>query len=57
MLLMGAKERCRQIGCLLLFMVVNFTIGLCPFLDNFAHVGGFLFGFFAGFVVFVLPSP
>jgi hypothetical protein len=35
--------------------VVNVGIGFTPFLDNFAHLGGMLFGFLAGLVL--MPQP
>ena len=32
---------------------LNLTIGLMPYLDNFAHVGGFVTGIFCGLTVLV----
>lgn len=34
--------------------VLNFIIGIFPHIDNFAHIGGFLFGFFLAFI-FLMP--
>ncbi|KAL3940973.1 MAG: hypothetical protein SGBAC_004581 [Bacillariaceae sp.] len=36
---------------LLLDIAVQFAFGLTPQVDNFAHLGGFIYGFLAGFVV------
>ena len=33
---------------LVLDILVNIVIGLTPFVDNFTHVGGMIFGFFCG---------
>ena len=38
-----------------LMTIINLGMGMTPLLDNFAHLGGFIFGFLAG-VVF-LPKP
>jgi len=36
---------------LLLFVCLLFLAGLLPWIDNFSHIGGFLFGFLTAFVV------
>lgn len=38
-----------------MIVVVNLAVGLLPFVDNFAHIGGFLTGFLLGFIL--LPRP
>ncbi|KDO60061.1 hypothetical protein CISIN_1g029382mg [Citrus sinensis] len=40
---------------LLVIIAINLAIGILPHVDNFAHIGGFLTGFFLGFVL--LPRP
>ncbi|KVI07157.1 RHOMBOID-like protein 2 [Cynara cardunculus var. scolymus] len=40
---------------LIVMVVVNLAVGILPFVDNFAHIGGFLTGFLLGFVL--LPRP
>nr|XP_043616474.1 RHOMBOID-like protein 2 [Erigeron canadensis] len=40
---------------LVVIVVVNLAVGILPFVDNFAHIGGFLTGFLLGFVL--LPKP
>ncbi|XP_076938821.1 RHOMBOID-like protein 2 [Bidens hawaiensis] len=40
---------------LVIIVVVNLAVGILPFVDNFAHVGGFLTGFLLGFIL--LPCP
>ncbi|KAL8267874.1 hypothetical protein R6Q59_001672 [Mikania micrantha] len=40
---------------LVVIVVVNLAVGILPFVDNFAHIGGFLTGFLLGFIL--LPRP
>ncbi|GAB2233425.1 hypothetical protein Droror1_Dr00002648 [Drosera rotundifolia] len=40
---------------LLFVVLLNLAVGTLPHVDNFAHIGGFLAGFFLGFVL--LPRP
>ncbi|XP_044468398.1 RHOMBOID-like protein 3 [Mangifera indica] len=40
---------------LLVIIAINLAIGILPHVDNFAHFGGFLTGFFLGFIL--LPRP
>jgi membrane associated rhomboid family serine protease len=49
----GAKEIAR----ITIMTVINLGMGLTPFLDNFAHGGGFIFGFLAGVVMLPKPKP
>ncbi|XVF20039.1 hypothetical protein REPUB_Repub11eG0163800 [Reevesia pubescens] len=41
---------------LILIIVINLAVGLLPHVDNFAHIGGFLSGFFLGFVFLIRPQ-
>lgn len=49
----GAKEIAR----ISVMTILNLGLGLSPFLDNFAHVGGFLLGFLAGVAILPKPKP
>ncbi|KAJ3332632.1 hypothetical protein HDU76_013587 [Blyttiomyces sp. JEL0837] len=39
-----------ELAKLFLTLVVSFLIGMLPYIDNFAHIGGFFCGFFAGLI-------
>uniref|UniRef100_A0A6N2MWF7 RHOMBOID-like protein n=1 Tax=Salix viminalis TaxID=40686 RepID=A0A6N2MWF7_SALVM len=41
---------------LLCIIAINLAVGLLPHVDNYAHIGGFLSGFFLGFVFLIRPS-
>ncbi|KAM0909703.1 hypothetical protein ACQ4PT_014645 [Festuca glaucescens] len=41
---------------LVFVIVVNLALGILPRVDNFAHIGGLISGFFLGFVVFIRPQ-
>ncbi|XVF55272.1 hypothetical protein PTKIN_Ptkin06aG0023600 [Pterospermum kingtungense] len=41
---------------LLLIIAINLAVGILPHVDNFAHIGGFLTGFFLGFVFLIRPQ-
>ncbi|KAI6698298.1 hypothetical protein NL676_018417 [Syzygium grande] len=41
---------------LLSIIVLNLAVGILPHVDNFAHIGGFLSGFFLGFVFLIRPQ-
>ncbi|GJU46824.1 rhomboid-like protein 2 [Tanacetum coccineum] len=40
---------------LIVIVVINLAVGILPFVDNFAHIGGFMTGFLLGFIL--LPRP
>ncbi|KAL5254665.1 hypothetical protein ACHWQZ_G014188 [Mnemiopsis leidyi] len=40
-----------ELAKLLLLLALLFLVGLLPWIDNYAHIGGFLFGFLTSFVV------
>ncbi|XVF76644.1 hypothetical protein PTKIN_Ptkin13bG0283100 [Pterospermum kingtungense] len=41
---------------LLVIIAINLAVGILPHVDNFAHIGGFLTGFFLGFVFLIRPQ-
>lgn len=41
---------------LLLITLLNLALGLLPHVDNFAHIGGFVSGFFLGFLFLIRPQ-
>ncbi|XP_078428535.1 RHOMBOID-like protein 2 [Wolffia australiana] len=41
---------------LVLIITINLGVGILPHVDNFAHIGGFLSGFFLGFVILIRPQ-
>ncbi|KAJ8899649.1 hypothetical protein K2173_019345 [Erythroxylum novogranatense] len=41
---------------LILIIIINLAVGILPHVDNFAHIGGFLAGFFMGFVFLIRPQ-
>lgn len=41
---------------LVIIIAINLGVGILPHVDNFAHIGGFLTGFFIGFVLLVRPQ-
>ena len=41
---------------LVMIIVINLAVGILPHVDNFAHIGGFVSGFFLGFVLLIRPQ-
>ncbi|KAJ0048446.1 hypothetical protein Pint_16069 [Pistacia integerrima] len=41
---------------LVVIIAINLAVGILPHVDNFAHIGGFLSGFFLGFVLLLRPQ-
>ncbi|XP_008799828.2 RHOMBOID-like protein 2 [Phoenix dactylifera] len=41
---------------LVIIIAINLAVGILPHVDNFAHVGGFITGFFLGFVILIRPQ-
>jgi membrane associated rhomboid family serine protease len=48
------KNPYRELFKLMLTITITLVIGLLPYIDNFAHIGGFIVGLLAGLVL--LPS-
>ncbi|KAI3678304.1 hypothetical protein L6452_37591 [Arctium lappa] len=40
---------------LVLMILINLMVGILPHVDNFAHIGGFVTGFFLGFILLIRP--
>ncbi|XP_020087391.1 RHOMBOID-like protein 2 [Ananas comosus] len=41
---------------LVFIIAINLAVGILPHVDNFAHIGGFITGFFLGFVILIRPQ-
>jgi hypothetical protein len=41
---------------LVIIIAINLAVGILPHVDNFAHIGGFISGFFLGFVLLIRPQ-
>ncbi|KAI7989265.1 RHOMBOID-like protein 2 [Camellia lanceoleosa] len=41
---------------LVIIIVINLAVGILPYVDNFAHIGGFLTGFLLGFLLLLHPQ-
>ena len=55
----GTPERpkpWKDLGFLMIDIVISFILGLLPGLDNFAHIGGFLMGLMLGLTVLRSPT-
>lgn len=49
------ETKCAALITLIVVVVLNLAVGILPLVDNFAHIGGFIVGFLAGFVLLMLP--
>lgn len=45
------KRPCLEVGKVLLFIIFLFILGLLPWIDNWAHLTGFVFGFLLAFAI------
>ncbi|MCO5592044.1 hypothetical protein L7F22_046038 [Adiantum nelumboides] len=50
------SNKCAAFMTLFLVVAINLAIGILPHVDNFAHIGGFISGFLAGFVLLLKPQ-
>jgi hypothetical protein len=54
----GARlSHARVLAILFLDVLVNCAIGLTPFIDNFTHLGGMVYGFLCGLSTIHIISP
>lgn len=49
------ESKCGALITLIVVVVMNLAVGILPHVDNFAHIGGFIVGFLAGFVLLMQP--
>ncbi|KAL8089691.1 hypothetical protein AgCh_039247 [Apium graveolens] len=49
-------NKCGALLSLVSIILINIAVGILPHVDNFAHLGGFVTGFFLGFVVLIRPQ-
>ncbi|KAK9906220.1 hypothetical protein M0R45_002720 [Rubus argutus] len=49
-------NKCTALLILVVIIALNLAVGFIPNVDNSAHIGGFLAGFFLGFVLLVRPQ-
>lgn len=49
-------NKCTALLILIVVIALNMAVGFLPKVDNSAHIGGFLAGFFLGFVILVRPQ-
>ncbi|KAK9668702.1 hypothetical protein RND81_13G079500 [Saponaria officinalis] len=50
------RNKISSLIMLILIVVINLGVGILPHVDNFAHIGGFISGFFLGFVFLIRPQ-
>lgn len=48
--------QCGALSTMLLIICLNLAFGFLPHVDNSAHIGGFVSGFFAGFIFLMRPQ-
>lgn len=49
-------NKCAVMTVLIFVVTANLAIGIFPFVDNFAHIGGLIVGFLSGFVLLIKPQ-
>ncbi|KAJ1413371.1 Rhomboid-like superfamily [Sesbania bispinosa] len=49
-------NKCAALTSLIVIIGLNLAVGFLPHVDNSAHIGGFLAGFFLGFVLLMRPQ-
>ncbi|XP_022777134.1 RHOMBOID-like protein 5 [Durio zibethinus] len=50
------KNKCEALSTMLLIITLNLAVGFLPHVDNSAHIGGFISGFLAGFILLMRPQ-
>ncbi|KAK8600755.1 hypothetical protein V6N13_059512 [Hibiscus sabdariffa] len=50
------SSKCAALAALFTVMVLNFLLGLLPYIDNFANIGAFISGLLLGFVLLLTPQ-
>lgn len=51
------ENKCSAFLPLIIALVINISVVVSPQADNYAHIGGFIFGFLLGFVFLTRPQP
>ncbi|XP_022720948.1 RHOMBOID-like protein 5 [Durio zibethinus] len=49
-------NKCQSLSTMLLIISLNLAVGFLPHVDNSAHIGGFISGFLAGFILLMRPQ-
>ncbi|CAM8876822.1 unnamed protein product [Rhodiola kirilowii] len=49
-------NRAAALFTLIVVIAINLAVGILPHVDNFAHIGGFLTGYFLGFIFLLRPQ-
>ncbi|XP_015871232.1 RHOMBOID-like protein 5 [Ziziphus jujuba] len=49
-------NKCAALLTLIVIIAINLAFGFLPHVDNSAHIGGFISGFFLGFILLVRPQ-
>ncbi|KAE8729350.1 KOM, putative isoform 2 [Hibiscus syriacus] len=50
------SSKCAALATLFTVMVMNFLLGLLPYIDNFANIGAFVSGLLLGFMLLLTPQ-
>ncbi|KAJ3686744.1 hypothetical protein LUZ61_015908 [Rhynchospora tenuis] len=50
------ENKLSALSILVIIIVINLAVGILPHVDNSAHIGGFISGFFLGFIILIRPQ-
>ncbi|XVF86476.1 hypothetical protein PTKIN_Ptkin18bG0043400 [Pterospermum kingtungense] len=50
------RNKCQTLTTMVLIIGLNLAVGFLPHVDNSAHIGGFISGFLAGFILLMHPQ-